>query len=112
MQLFTVESGLLSRYSDELLVALPVFDYLQGKDVYLGHSVETGSGAHQASYPMDTGGDFPRRYSGRGVKLITHLHLAPRSRFVELYLQGQLNNLPSLFIVISYNWQEIKLHTE
>jgi hypothetical protein len=29
------------------------------RDVSLLHSVHTGSGAHLASYPMHTGGDFP-----------------------------------------------------
>jgi hypothetical protein len=31
-------------------------------------------------------GLFPRDYSGRGVKMTTHLHLVQRSRMVELYL--------------------------
>jgi hypothetical protein len=31
-------------------------------------------------------GLFPRRKSGRGVKLTTHLHIVPRSRMAELYL--------------------------
>jgi hypothetical protein len=30
-----------------------------GHDFYLPHSVQTGSGAHPASYPVGTGGDFP-----------------------------------------------------
>jgi hypothetical protein len=29
------------------------------RDFSLFHSVQTGSGAQPASYPMDTGGDFP-----------------------------------------------------
>jgi hypothetical protein len=49
----------------------------------LPHVVQTGSGAHPASYPMDMGVPSP------GVKywclkLTTHLHLVPRSRIVEL----------------------------
>jgi len=44
----------------------------------LDHSVQTGSGAHQASCPMGTG-DLSRR-RGRGAKLTTHLHLVPRLR--------------------------------
>jgi len=35
-------------------------------------SQNTGSGAHEASYPMGTGDSVPG--SGRGVKLATHLH--------------------------------------
>jgi hypothetical protein len=42
------------------------------------HSVEAGSAVHPASYPMGAGGSFA------GVKFITHLHLVPRSRMVEL----------------------------
>jgi hypothetical protein len=36
---------------------------------------------------------FSWEYSGRGVKLSTHLHLVPRSRCVELYLHS--TNTPS-----------------
>jgi hypothetical protein len=32
---------------------------IPGRDVSLLHSVQTGSGAHPASYPMGTGGSFP-----------------------------------------------------
>jgi hypothetical protein len=45
----------------------------------LHHRVQTGSGAHPASYPMGTGGSFPG-INGRGLKLTTHLHLVPRSK--------------------------------
>jgi len=38
-------------------------------------SVQKGSGAHPASYPMGTRGSFPG-----GVKLTTHLHLVPRPK--------------------------------
>jgi hypothetical protein len=38
--------GRLSRYSN-------------GKDSFLLHSVQTGSGAHPVSYPMGTEGSFP-----------------------------------------------------
>jgi hypothetical protein len=54
----------------------------RGKRCSVVYSLQTGSGAHPASYPMGTGGRFPRR----GVKLTTHLHLVPRSRMLELYL--------------------------
>jgi hypothetical protein len=39
------------------------------------HAVQTGSGNHQASYPMGTGG---KAVGGGGVKLTTHLELVPR----------------------------------
>jgi hypothetical protein len=38
------------------------FDSRQGQDPSLLHSVQTDSGAHTASYPVGTGGDF------RGLK--------------------------------------------
>jgi hypothetical protein len=37
-------------------------------------NIDTGCGAHLASCPKGPGGSFPRRKSGRGVKLTTHLH--------------------------------------
>jgi hypothetical protein len=44
--------------------------------------------AHSASYPMDTGG-FLREWSGRRVKLTTHLQVGPRSRKL-----GSIHPLP------------------
>jgi hypothetical protein len=52
-------------------------------------SVQTGSGTHPASYPMDTECSFPwvkRLY----MKLTTHLHLVPKSRMVELYVHSNI----------------------
>jgi hypothetical protein len=37
----------------------PGFDSRQEKKIFSLHSVQTDSGAHAASYPMDTGGSFP-----------------------------------------------------
>jgi hypothetical protein len=45
------------------------------KDFSVLHSVQSGSGAHPASYTMSIGGLFPRGESGRRVRLTTHLHL-------------------------------------
>jgi hypothetical protein len=42
--------------------------------------VQTGSEAHPASCTTGTGGAFPRLKRGRGVTLITHPYLVPRSR--------------------------------
>jgi hypothetical protein len=36
------------------------------------------------------GDSFPRGKNGRGVKLITHLHLVPRLRMVKLYLHSPI----------------------
>jgi hypothetical protein len=46
---------------------------------------KTGSVAHSVSNLMGMGAAFPS-YSGRGVKLTTHLHLELRSRTMELYI--------------------------
>jgi hypothetical protein len=46
-----------------------------GQEFSLLHVVQTGSGVHPTSYPMATGGSFPR-----GVKLTTDFQLVPRSR--------------------------------
>jgi hypothetical protein len=54
------ESGFLSLYSDGLRAGEPVFDSRQGPDFSLLHIVQTGSGAHAASYPVGTRVSFPR----------------------------------------------------
>jgi hypothetical protein len=46
---------------------------------FLLHVVQTGSGAHLASYPVGTGA-FPPGLSDRGVRLTTHFQPVPRSR--------------------------------
>jgi hypothetical protein len=48
------------------------------KDISSNLCVQTGSGAHPASYTMGTGGTFPGGKRGRGVTLTTHPHLVPR----------------------------------
>jgi hypothetical protein len=48
----------LCRYSDWLWGGRPELTSRQGKDFSLLHSVQPGSGAHPASYPMGTGGSF------------------------------------------------------
>jgi hypothetical protein len=59
-------------YSDGLRTERPEFDSRQGQDLYLLHSPQTGSGAHPASYQMDTGGSFPHMSSLHNVQLIKH----------------------------------------
>jgi hypothetical protein len=41
--------------------------------------IQTGLGSHPASYTMGTW-SFPEVYTGRGVALTTHPHIAPRLR--------------------------------
>jgi hypothetical protein len=44
--------------------------------------VQTGSEAHPASYPIGTGGSFPRGVKrGRGVTLTTHPHLVAEVKY-------------------------------
>jgi hypothetical protein len=43
-------------------------------------NVQTGSEAHPAFCPVDTGGSLIRSESGRSMKLITHLRLMLRLR--------------------------------
>jgi hypothetical protein len=47
--------------------------------------VQTGSGAHPASYPMGTGVLSPGVKRGRGVTLTTHPHLVPRLSMSRSY---------------------------
>jgi hypothetical protein len=47
--------------------------------------VQTGSGAHPASYSLGIGGPFPGVKRGRGVTLTTHLHLVPRLSMSRSY---------------------------
>jgi hypothetical protein len=84
-------------------------------NIFLIHSVQTVSGAHPVSYPT-VPGFFARRYSGRGVKLTTHLHLLPRSRIMKLYLHAPilfhgivLNHLNTGINLLLYIEREILL---
>jgi hypothetical protein len=56
----------------------------RGTNFLLFHSVQTGSGAHPASYSMGTGGVIYSEVKWPGCKLTTHLYLMPRSTMVEL----------------------------
>jgi hypothetical protein len=61
------------------------------RDIYILHNVQTGSGAHLASYTMGTGGCFHKGNAVGRVKLTTHLHLRLVSR---LRKPGAINPLP------------------
>jgi hypothetical protein len=56
------------------------------RDLSLVHCIQTGSGAHPASYPVGTWKLYPWGQGGWAVKLNAHLLLVPRSRMVELCL--------------------------
>jgi hypothetical protein len=59
-------------------------DSRQGQNLSLPHVVQTGYGAHPASYPVCTGSSFPGLR--RPVKITTDLCLGLRPRMMELYL--------------------------
>jgi hypothetical protein len=72
-------------------------------------SVQTVSDTHPGSYLMGTGGLFPGKKSGLGMKLTSHLHLVPRSRMMELYLHFtiwfcgiELNSLSTAISLLLY----------
>jgi hypothetical protein len=50
--------GQLDRYSDRLQAGWLGFGSWQGQDFSLLHSINTGSRAHPASYPVGTVGSF------------------------------------------------------
>jgi hypothetical protein len=47
---------------------------------FFHHRVQTGSGAHPASYPNGTSGSLPGGKAAWGLKLTSHLHVVPRSK--------------------------------
>jgi hypothetical protein len=55
------------------------------KDFSSNLCIQTGSEVHPASCTMGTGGPFPGAKRGRGVTLITHPLLVPRSRMSRSY---------------------------
>jgi hypothetical protein len=87
------------------------------RDFSVLHSVQSGSGAHPAFYPVGSGCSIPSGKIVRGVKLTTLLRLVPRSRMVELYLhspirlhgvvlneaQGQLEDVTCRFCMYTYS---------
>jgi hypothetical protein len=66
----------------------------------LRHRVQTGSGAHSASYPMGTVGPFPRVNRPVHETDHTHLHLVSR-----LGMSGSVHPLPSYVFMA---WRLIK----
>jgi hypothetical protein len=65
----------------------------RGQRIFPLLCVQTGSGAYPASYTMGTGVLSPRVKSGRGVTLITHPHLVPRSSMSRSYTTSPPNRL-------------------
>jgi hypothetical protein len=61
------------------------------------HRVQTGSWAHPAPYGMGTASSFTGDKAVGGVKLTTHLHLAPRLRS-----RGAIAPLPPYVIMEWY----------
>jgi hypothetical protein len=63
------------------------------KDFSYNVCVQTGSGAHPASCTMGTGVLSPGVKRGRGVTLITHPHLVPRSWMSRSYISSPQKRL-------------------
>jgi hypothetical protein len=61
----------------------------KGHDSSSLHSVQTGSTAHPAFYPMDTGALSPLDKAAGRMQLTIHLLLVPRSR-----IHGYIHQLP------------------
>jgi hypothetical protein len=60
------------------------------ENVFFSHSVQAGSEAHPASYPMPLG-LLPRKYNSvLTLKLTIHLYLVSRSGMMELYLHSSI----------------------
>jgi hypothetical protein len=68
--------------------SIVVWFLVEARDFSPIHNVQTGYGAHPASYMMNTGPCF---HGVRGVKLTTRLHLVPKLKVVELYLRSPLH---------------------
>jgi hypothetical protein len=77
------------------------------KDFSSSLCVQTGSGAHPASYPMGTGVLSPGVKRGRGVTLTTHPHLVPRSWMIRSYTSSP----PSATMVCSGTTLLLQLKT-
>jgi hypothetical protein len=76
-----IQAGIAQRYSANLRagwsgVRVPV----EAGNFPLHHRIQTGSGAHPASYPMGTRGSFLGGKAAGACTLTTHLHIVPRSR--------------------------------
>jgi hypothetical protein len=54
----------------------------EAREFSLLHSIQSGSGTHPASCPMNNWGSFSRDKVTRIMKLATHLHLLPRIRIL------------------------------
>jgi hypothetical protein len=66
--------------------AIGVRSPAEAKDFPSNLCVQTGSGAHPASYTKGTGGPFPGVKRGEGMTLTTHPHLVPRSGMSRSYI--------------------------
>jgi hypothetical protein len=87
MHMYTRELGQLSWYSGELQAGWLESASRQGQKIFLFSTASMpASGLTQPPNQL-VPGLFFHRYSRRGMKLSTQLHLVPRSRIVDLYRQ-------------------------
>jgi hypothetical protein len=78
----------LSQYSDGLRAGRPGFDSRQDQEIFLfSTAIRLALGPTQSPIQWVPGA-ISLGINRPGVKLTTHLHLVPRSKIVELYLQS------------------------
>lgn len=78
-----------------------------GKNISLLQNIQTSSGAHLTSYSVCTGGLFSWVLSGRGMKLICHIHLEPWLRIcgvIPLHPHGMDRDSFIYFCAASVVW--------
>jgi hypothetical protein len=61
-----IYNGMLGWNSERLLAGRPGFDSQKEQDIFLFSTVQTGSGAHPASYPVVNWGSSPEGKATRG----------------------------------------------
>jgi hypothetical protein len=85
MQITVFHLGYLKIYLNIYCISRPGFNSWQGQEIFLFSTVSRPAlGPTQPPIQWVTGALSPG-VEWQGVKLITHLHLLPRSRMVELY---------------------------
>jgi hypothetical protein len=67
-----INNALIYYFANTRFEAIGVRSPAGAKDFSSNLCFQTSSEAHQASYPIGTGGTFPGAKSGRGVTLATH----------------------------------------
>ena len=77
------------------------FDSRYGKDISLLYKIQSGSGAHQESYSVGSGGALQEDKAAGGLKLTFHLHLVSRFRMIWTVIPPRFHRkiLPVLSLI-------------